>query len=171
MATKRVKSEKQIETISGWQQADDFVKQIGELQLKINQAELEATEKINQSKEMMAKTVEPLQNKIKILSDSLEAFAANHVEDFGKAQSRKLNFGLLGWRRSTSISIKESTLELIKKIFGKKAETYIRVKEEVNKETLAELNDQQLTSVDAKRKPKEVFFVEPDLPNAANYEP
>lgn len=166
---KRIKSEKQIETIADWQQADEYLKSIGELQLEINQAEGLANEAINDAKAEMTKTVEPLQNKIKILSDSLEAFAANHADDFGKAQSRKLNFGLLGWRRSTSISIKDSTLELIRKVFGKKAETYIRTKEDVDKETLAKLTDQQLASVDAKRKPKEVFFVEPDLPGAVDY--
>ncbi|HAL45499.1 MAG: hypothetical protein A2Y12_08815 [Planctomycetes bacterium GWF2_42_9] len=165
---KRIKSEKQIETISDWQQADDFLKQIGELQLEINQAEADANEQANKAK--MIAIAEPLQKKIKILQDGLEAFAANHVDDFGKAQSRKLNFGLLGWRRSTSISIKESTLELIKKVFGKKADTYIRLKEEVNKETLSELTDQQLVSIDARRKPKEVFFVEPDLPGAVDYQ-
>lgn len=168
MAT-RIKSEKQIETIADWQQADDFMKQIGDLSLQIKQYEAKANGTINKAKAELAEATDPLLKKITILTDSLEAFAANHVNDFGNAQSRKLNFGLLGWRRSTSISIKESTLELIKKIFGKTADLYIRTKEEVDKDALKELTDQQLASLDARRKPKEVFFVEPDIPGAVDY--
>lgn len=170
MAKKRIKSEKQIETIADWQQADEFIKQIGDLQLQINAAESSAADKINEAKAEMVKAVEPLNKKITILTDSLEAFAANHTDDFGKAQSRKLNFGILGWRKSSSITIAKSTLELIKKVFGRKADIYIRTKEEVNKEALSELMDQQLSSVDARRKHKEVFFVEPGLPGAVDYQ-
>jgi len=166
---KRIKSDKQIETIADWQNADDFIKKIGTYQLSIKQAESDANDTINDEKKKLAETANPLLEKIKILSDSLEAFAANHVDDFGKAQSKKINFGTLGWRKSTSISIKATTLELIKKAFGKKADMYIRTKEEVNKETLSELTDQQLVSVDARRKPREVFFVEPDLPEVIDY--
>ena len=167
---KRIKSDKQIEAIADWQVADEFIKQIGELQLKIKQLETSANNKINYAKsELLAKS-EPLLKEITVLTDSLEAFAANRPDDFGKAQSRKLNFGLLGWRKSTSISIKQTTLELIKKVFGKKADQYIRTKEEVDKDALSGLTDQQLVSVDARRKPKEVFFVEPCLPEAVDYE-
>jgi phage host-nuclease inhibitor protein Gam len=166
---KRIKSDKQIETIADWQKADELIKQIGELQLKIKEHEAAASEVINDARAELAEAVEPLYKKITVLTDSLEAFAANHVEDFGKAQSRKLNFGLLGWRKSTSISIKAATLELVKKIFGKKAKAYIRTKEEVDKEAMSKLTDQQLASVDARRKPKEVFFVEPLLPDAVDY--
>lgn len=170
MAKSRIKSDKQIETIADWQAADDFIKQIGDLQLEIKQHETTANDTINLAKSDLAKAVNPLLERITVLTDSLEAFAANRPDDFGKAQSRKLNFGLLGWRKSTSISIKQTTLELIKKVFGKKADQYIRTKEEVDKDALSGLTDQQLVSVDARRKPKEVFFVEPCLPEAVDYE-
>jgi phage host-nuclease inhibitor protein Gam len=167
---KRIKSKKQIIPIKDWEEADKYIKNIGDCQLEINRLEAEANDSINQAKEKLAKAVEAPLKEIKIFSDSLEAFAANHVHDFGKAQSKKLNFGLLGWRKSTSISIKKSTLKLIKKVFGKKAEQYIRTKEEPNKEAMAALTDQQLASVDARRKPKEVFFVEPDTPKSVDYD-
>jgi len=101
MAKSRIKSDKQIETIADWQAADDFIKQIGDLQLEIKQHETTANDTINLAKSDLAKAVNPLLERITVLTDSLEAFAANRPDDFGKAQSRKLNFGLLGWRKST----------------------------------------------------------------------
>ena len=166
---KRIKSNKQIEPIADWKAADEFVKQIGELSLEIKEAEQTANDKINEAKTGFANYTAPLLKKITILTDSLEAFAANHTDDFGKAQSRKLNFGTIGWRKSTVIATKKTTLELIKKVFGKYAPNYLHIKEAVNKEALETLADKQLASIDAKREPKESFFVEPDLPEAVDY--
>lgn len=170
MAKSRIKSDKQIEPIADWSKADDFVRMIGDFQLQIKQAEKKANDEINVIKAELVLNTDPLLKKITILTDSLEAFAANHTEDFGKAQSRKLNFGLLGWRKSSEISIKKTTLELIKKVFGKKADQYLHIKESVNKDALKALAEKQLNSIDAQQVNKEPFFVEPDLPEAVNYE-
>ena len=117
---KRIKTDRQLQPISDWQQADQLVKQIGELQLQIQQEEKAANDIITDAKAQLAEDTKSLFEKITILTDSLEAFAANHTEDFGKLQSRKLNFGTVGWRKSTIISIKQTTLELIKKVFRQK---------------------------------------------------
>ncbi len=167
---KRIKSDKQIEPIKDWQQADEFIRQVGGYQILIRNAEKTATEEIDSAKAKLVKAVKPLQDKIIILTDSLEAFAANHTDDFGKAQSRKLNFGTIGWRKSTAVIIKKTTLELLHKIFKGNAPAFLRFKEDVDKEALQSLTDEQLASVDARRVNKEPFFVEPDLPEAVNYE-
>lgn len=171
MAKKRVKSDKQATlAIADWQKADEYVRIIGELQMQITQTEQTATDDINDVKLKLAEEVEPRQAAIKLYIRSLEAFCETHRLDFKKKRSRKLNFGLLGWRYSTSIKTKKNTLERIKKVFSKaKAAAYIRVKEMVDKETLAKLTDGQLASVGARREEKDVFFVEPDLPEAVDY--
>ena len=162
----KVKSKTQIETVKDWQQADELIKQIGELSLQIQQEEKAANDIIIDAKVQLAEDTKPLFKKITVLTDSLEAFAANNIKDFGKAQSRRLNFGILGWRKSSEINVKKTTLDLIKKMFGKKAEQYLHIKETVNKEALESLQDAELASVDARRTNKEPFFVEPDLPKA-----
>ena len=50
-----------------------------------------------------------------------------------------------------------------------KAAACIRVKESVDKEALAKLTDEQLADIGARRKEKDVFFVEPALPEAVDY--
>jgi len=169
---KRVKSDKPIlKPVPSWQHADEFVRRIGDLQSQIDKAESKSQERINKIKAELATKVKPLQDEIALCTRSLEVFAVKHDEDFGNAKSRKLDFGLIGWRKSTSIRIKKNTLELIKQVFGKaKAAIYIRVKESVDKEALAKLTDEELASVGARRKPKDVFFVETFDTKAAEHD-
>ncbi len=168
---KRVKSDKPVLLpVQHWGYANEFVRRIGDLTMKITAAEHKAKDDIDEAKAELAKTVKPLQEKIKLYAQSLEVFAVTHKADFGKKRSKKLNFGLLGWRKSTPINITKKTLELIKQVFSKaKAAAYIHFKESVDKEALAKLTDEQLASVGARRKEKDVFFVEPDLPEAVDY--
>lgn len=68
-----------------------------------------------------------------------------------------LSFGSFGYRKSTSISVKKTTLELLKELnLGK----YIRIKEEADKDAMAAMTDEELTQVDAVRKVKDAFFCE-----------
>ena len=168
--TKRVKSDRNLEVILNWSQADQIVLRIGILQSDIQAEEAEATAKIEAIKANLAEKAKPLQDKVTLYSDSLQAFGIAHYNELGKnRQSRKLNHGTVGWRKSVAISVKKTTLELIKKVFGRKAAQYIHVKETPDKEALAKLTDEQLAKVGARRKHKDVFFVEPDNVEAADH--
>jgi phage host-nuclease inhibitor protein Gam len=165
----RVKKVIQSIAIADWQQADHYLKNIGDLQLEIEDAERTAKADIDQAKLNLSNRVNPLHEQIEVLVRSLEAFSAAHQEDFGDARSRKLDFGVLGWRKSTSISTKKTTLEKIKEVFGRKAAQFLRLKEEVDKDAMAKLTDEQLKAVDARRDVKDAFFVEPSIPVAAEH--
>ena len=69
----------------------------------------------------------------------------------------ELSFGIFGYRKSTSISVRKTTLGLLKKL---SLVQYIRIKEEPDKEALAALDDDHLAQVDAVRKVKDGFFCE-----------
>jgi len=170
---KRIKqSGKPLITIINWSTADEIVREIGDAQLAINASEAKALDDINEAKAELVAATKPLQEKIKLRVRSLEVFVTQNKTDFGKAKSKKLTFGLLGWRKSTSIKIStKKTLDMIKDVFSAaKAKVYIVTKESVDKNALAKLTDEVLASIDAQRKVKEDFFVEPDLPEAVDYE-
>jgi phage host-nuclease inhibitor protein Gam len=76
---------------------------------------------------------------------------------FKDRKTVQVSFGIFGYRKSTTISVKKNTIGLLKKLH---LEKYIRVKEEVNKEAIAALNDESLRQVDAVRKVKDDFFCE-----------
>jgi phage host-nuclease inhibitor protein Gam len=155
--------------ISNWNEADEHLKRIGDLRLQIGEHELEAKLDIDDAKSELQKSTEPLAAEIKRHVESLEAFAANHIDDFGKARSRKLAFGIVGWRASRSLKVCKDVIDRVKSVFGKKADAYLRIKEEADKESLGKLTDEQLIAVGCRWESKDVFYAEPDSPEAVDY--
>jgi phage host-nuclease inhibitor protein Gam len=149
--------------IENWEAADSLIREIGDLQREIAAGEKKATENINKINEGLKEWVKLPLKRITLLTQSLEAFAAMHRDDFGGAKSHKLHFGSIGWRLSVSISIAKYTLELLKKRLSKEPAFAgcIRIKESVDKEALAKCTDAQLVTVSAQRDEKDIFFVEP----------
>jgi len=169
--SKRVKSAKPaIIPIADWQAADDMIRKMGDNQLAVSRAEDLAKTRIDEAKARLADDVAPHKELIDVCVRSLEAFCSAHQTDFGKFKSRKLNFGVLGWRKSASIKIKKTTLELIKEFFTpSKRKACIRIKETVDKEALGKLTDAELAKIKARRQVRDDFFVEPDMPEAVDY--
>lgn len=155
--------------IASWQEADDLVRKAGDIQLDLNKHQRSAKMKIDRVKENLAAETAPLQEHLDHIVRSLEAFCDHHQEDFGKKRSRHLAFGIVGWRKSSKIRTKKTTLQKILDVFGRSASSYIRTKQEPDKEALAKLDDEQLKKVDAKREVTDDFFVEPDIPETADY--
>ncbi len=167
---KRVKSREQLIPVENWKHADVLVKRMGDLQQQIDGAQAAAKEKANKAKAELADKVEGPNAEIKRITKSLESFCAARKKEFGDRRSRKLNFGIVGWRRSTSISCKKTTADRIREVFSKaKAATLLHVKTTPDKEALAKLDDEQLVAVDAKRRVKNEFYVEPGQTEAADY--
>lgn len=164
---KRVKSDRQLLTVVGWGQVDQLAGRIGKLQRDIGKEEMDTADAIEKLKSDLAKKVKPLQESITLYTESIEAWCVAHRNEFGDRQSLKINHGTVGWRKSALISVKNTTLDLIKAVFGRKAPQYMHVKESPNKEAMAKLTDEQLASVGARRRQKEAFFVEPDTTEAA----
>jgi len=174
MATQKKKPERvrsvSLLPIPDWGHADDYVKRIGTLQAQIAEAELEADVKIAAIKADLQEDTREKFESIDLNLRSLEAFAEKHPDDFGKARSKKLAFGTLGWRKGTSIKIApEKTLELLMKFPVHIRKLCIRIKQEVNKDGLSTLTDEQLATLKARREETDVFFVEPFIVEAVEH--
>ncbi len=169
---KRVKSNQSpLIPINDWTGADEVLRKMIDLQANVQQREDDAQARINEIKADLVASVDDMNAQIKTCVRSLEAFAATHRKDLGQKKSKLLNFGTIGWRLSTSIRIKQTTLTLIKQVFSRaKAKQCIRLKETVDKEALAKLTDDKLAEVGAQRKIKDVFFAEPSTVEAADHE-
>jgi len=157
-------------TIESWEKADQVLRDLGDLQLKVAGAEAKAKDDINEVKAELAETVKLFGGQQQQYVRSLEAFAAGRRAEFGGQKSRQLNQGVIGWRKSTSIRIKKNTLELIKEIFSRaKWHTFIHTKETVDKEALGKLKDEELEEIGARRLTKNIFFAEPNQLKAVDY--
>ena len=92
---KRVKSDKQsLMQIRDWGHADQMVRDIGDCQAALQEAEERARKKIESIKADLAIKARPLQDMVTQRIRSLEAFAVAHGNDFKSQKSKQLNFGL-----------------------------------------------------------------------------
>jgi phage host-nuclease inhibitor protein Gam len=150
----------QVGKIETLDQANMVLKEIGFLERELEGIDGEAHKLIADIKEDAAMKGQGIRKRIADDSALLGAYAEyNRAELFKDRKSVMLSFGSFGYRKSTSISVKKTTLELLKKL---KLAKYIRIKEEVDKEAMANLSDETLAQVDSVRKIKDDFFCEAD---------
>jgi phage host-nuclease inhibitor protein Gam len=150
----------QVGKIETLDQANMVLKEIGILERELEGIDADAHRLIADIKEDAAKKGQTIRKRITDDSALLGAFAEyNRAELFKDRKSVTLSFGSFGYRKSTSISVRRTTLELLKKL---SLTGCIRVKEEVDKEAMADLDDGTLAQVDSVRKVKDDFFCEAD---------
>ncbi|MBN2546543.1 MAG: host-nuclease inhibitor Gam family protein [Spirochaetes bacterium] len=148
----------QLTKINNLDEADLVLKEIGIAERELEAIDAQAHKKIADIKENTAKKGEGLRSRITELASLLGSYAEyNKGELFREKKSVELTFGIFGYRKSTVISVKKATLELLKKL---NLNQYIRIKEEPDKEKMSELSDEALCSVEAVRKIKDDFFCE-----------
>ncbi len=110
------------------------------------------------AKEQAAKDGEDARERIQELDSALALFAEyNKPELFRDKKTLALSYGNIGFRLSTKVSIKKTSLELLKKLFPNKG---VRVKEEIDKEELKTWEDSDLAQVDAAKVEQDTFFYE-----------
>jgi phage host-nuclease inhibitor protein Gam len=149
-----------VKKIGTIEDANLVLKEIGLLESELGAIDSEAHKAIAEIKTDAASRGEGKRKRIAELSGLLGAFAEyNKDELFHDRKSVQLSFGVFGYRKSTSIGVKKTTLELLKKLGLNKC---IRVKEEPDKEAMAGLDDETLAQADAVRKVKDDFFCEAD---------
>lgn len=159
------------------------LKDIGLAEKELAAIDAKCNEEIAKLKEKALKDGEKLRNRISSTVERIQSYAEyNKQELFKDAKSVDLAFGKIGYRKSTKISVKKTTVELLKKLLaGKKLvleetkeeekrtplvalitkiEACIRIKEEPNKDALSLMEDSFLQEVGATRKVTNDFFCE-----------
>jgi phage host-nuclease inhibitor protein Gam len=148
----------QVGKIDSLEDANLVLKEIGLLEREIAAIDAEGDKRIAEIKAETAKKGEEFRKRVIDNAALLGAYAQyNRAELFKDKKTVDLSFGVFGYRKSTSISVKKTTLDLLKKLRLKK---FIRVKEEPDKDAMAAMTDDALAQVDAVRKVKNDFFCE-----------
>ena len=151
---KRIPAPQQIKDLA---EANSALSEIGKLHLKLEAIDGKASERIGEIKEKAAKDGEEARNRIQELDSALALFAEyNKAELFKDKKTVPLSYGNIGFRLSTKVSVKKTTLELLKKLFP----NGLRIKEEINKDELKTWDDSQLKQVDAAKVEEDTFFYE-----------
>lgn len=136
------------------------LRDIGLAERELSAIDSAANEKIAAIKTDAAKNGEPLRKMIAELSAKIQAFADyNREELFRDRKTVELSFGSFGYRKSTRISVRKTTVGLLRRLG---LVNCIRVKEEADKDAMGSLDDEVLAQVDAVRKVSDDFFCEAD---------
>ncbi len=137
------------------------LRDIGLKEKELDAIDAKAAKDIAEIKTKAAKDGEELRKEIAETAGKIQAFAEyNKAELFKDKKSVDLSFGKIGFRQSTKISVKKTTLELLKKLGFI---TCVRIKEECDKDAMGNLSDEELKSVDAARKISNDFFCEANM--------
>lgn len=162
------------------------LKDIGLAQKELDAIDAKANAEIAKIKEKALKDGESLRTKITESASKIQSYAEyNKDELFKDAKSIELSFGKIGYRKSTKISVKKTTLDMLKKLLDDrklelekaeseekrnaitvlitKIQSCIRVKVEPNKESLGLMDDAFLQTVGASRKISNDFFCEANI--------
>jgi len=130
------------------------------LESAIERIDADADKDIAKIKERAAVAGKELRDRVKEQTATLKAFCDYRKGDlFKDRKSLECAFGAFGYRKNPpSISTAKDTVELLDKLG---LSQYVRVRREADKEAMLSLTDETLAQVDAVRKSKEEFFVQP----------
>lgn len=150
----------QVRLLSDLDQVNLALREIGRRERELERLDNSYQEQIDALSAKTDAQGREARERILELSAQISAYAEhNRTELFRTSKSVELLFGVFGYRKSTKISVKKTTVALLKKLG---VVSCIRVKEEADKKALAALDDATLAQVDAARKVKDQFFCEPN---------
>ena len=160
-----------IESIKDLSQANAALGEIAENRRRVAEIETHMNDVIDQAKASAAVQAAPLKARIASLEAGLIAFAEfNKLELFRVKRTRELDYGRIGYRRSTELKPKSRitwamVLQRLKELaFGQA----IRTTESVDKEELHKWPDERLDLVGVRRVTQDQFWYETDAEKIAD---
>lgn len=157
------------EAIQNWEEADLVMKELTELELQQEIYESEMNQKISDIKLEYSDQAEPDQKRMKELAKDLKKFVKNHRADI-KGKSRQLNFGKVGFRKSTRITIpKKVKKKLVSLLERRGMDNCIKIKKTVNRDVLKTQPEHIIQSLGCILKEVDAFFYETDREKIEKY--
>ena len=157
MARKRII---EAPALKSWEDVNDALRQIAEAQITLGDIESEMQKQIVGAKKAAEQQSKPYNDRVAKLEREIKDFVEDHREDMGKAKSKVLTFGEVGFRLSTSVSLpkaKEKLEEIIRRLKARQMMDCIVVEEKVSKEALKKYGEDTVAAVGATYKQKDVF--------------
>ncbi|MDL2313356.1 host-nuclease inhibitor Gam family protein [Desulfovibrio sp. OttesenSCG-928-C14] len=161
--SKRVKPALPVTVLNSLEDADSTMAKIGALRRNIDLIETGMNDDIAAIKLRAAEQAEPYRQEIAMLEESLGRYAVYHKSNlFISRKSLDLTFGSFGFRQSSKLKVlPKYTLErVLQELRDRGLNEHIRVKEEINKESLKGLPPERLKELGCKLEQKDDFFYE-----------
>lgn len=152
MARKRIEGT----ALQSWDDVDATLAEIGKVDRELALIESAANERIEETRAAMKTAAQAHLDKKAGLELAIKEYCDANRAEFAKVKSKTLTFGEVGYRLSTKIMIKRvaETLQALKDLA---LTSFIRIKEEPDKEAMKGMTDDLLAEVGAARKTENVF--------------
>lgn len=144
-------------------EADRILSEMAQLQRSLEAIEADMNASIDKIKQSAAAFAAPRRERLASLANGLSAFAEINKENlFDKRRGVELSFGTLGFRRSSELKPQGRGTwgEVLNKIKELGVTEALRIREEVNRETLRAWPDDRLQGVGVQRVEKDLFWYE-----------
>ncbi|MEJ5227214.1 host-nuclease inhibitor Gam family protein [Thermodesulfovibrio sp.] len=148
--------------INSWQEVDEKLRRLGEIEIAIERVQGEMTLRINEIKAEAESKVAHLKQEKKAIEEEITEFCEFHKEEFTKKRSRELTFGTVGYKVVTKIVIRAKKA-CVAAMEALGLTEYLRVIKEPDKEKMLALDDLTLAKVGATRKTEDKLRIEPAI--------
>ncbi len=155
MARKRLEGT----ALKTYDDVDAALKRIGEIDRDLALSQAATDEAIDKIKQGHKEHCEPLHVIKASLERQIKEFAESRRIDFTEKRSRELTFGSIGFRLSSSITIKNAG-DTLKALLDLGLSHCVRTKQEPDKEAMKLLSTETLASVGAALSTKDAFGYE-----------
>lgn len=160
MGRKRIVEAPALKT---WEDVNAALREIAEEQIALSEIDGEMNKQIIGIKKTAEQDAKPHADRISKLEKDIKEYVEEHRDELGKKKTMALNFGEVGFRLSTTISLpkaKDKVAEIIKKLRARKMIDCIIIDEKVNKDALRQYGEDKVVAVGATWKSKDVFWYE-----------
>lgn len=157
MARKQVT---ETQSLKNWADVDSALREIAENNIALGDIEAEMNRQIIGAKKVAEQESKPHADRIAKLERDIKEFVTDHRSDLGKAKSKALTFGEVGFRLSTTVSIpkaKEKITEIIRRLKARQMNDCLVVEEKISKDNLKKYGEDTVLAVGAGWKQKDVF--------------
>lgn len=158
-----------------WEEAGSALLNYGQLAITLADIECAYMQRSAEIKAEHEARVTAIEVEQTFILTQIEAFAEEHKDEIvvDGAKSRKLRWGVIGWRASHALKrAKKKTIEyVVKQLKALKLGHCIVSKETYDKEAVKRLSAEQIKAVGCYIDDRENFFADPDLVTIGDYKP
>lgn len=157
----------QVTTIKSWQEVDGTLRAIAVIDSKVLSEETLMANEILKAQERYLPGIQKLQSEKIGLERDIQLYCESQKERFAESRSQDLNYGKVGFRRSTGAlkTLKGFTWESVKNLIKaskKFRDLFIRVKEDIDKQAIlgANLKAEELAKIGVQIAQEDSFYYE-----------
>lgn len=157
MARKRII---EAPALRSWEEVNAALREIAEEQIAVEEINAEMNRQVLGAKKSAEQECKPHFDRIAKLERDIRDFAEEHRGDLGKAKSRTLTYGEVGYRLTTSVVLpkaKEKLEEILRRLKARQMNDCIIVEEQISRNALKKYGADTVNAVGAQWRQKETF--------------